>query len=82
MYDSLLFLSSAILYYFKKRIRMIRVKLLVCPHQGDEILGIRQVDDVVRPAGDHMDGFDFIARNLKRNLFVGVDIALLDQRTT
>ena len=60
---------------------MIWVKLLVCPHQGDKILRVRQVDDVVRPAGDHVNGFDLIARNLKRYSLVGVDIALLNQRS-
>ena len=59
---------------------MIRVKLLVRPHQGDKILRIGQIDDVVRPAGNHMNGFDFVARNFKRYFFVGVDIALLYQR--
>ena len=61
---------------------MIRVKLLVCPHQGDEFLGIGQIDDVVRPAGNHVDGFNFVSRNLKGYFFVGVDIALLNQRAT
>ena len=61
---------------------MIRVKLLVCPHQGNEVLGIGKIDDVVRPAGNHVDGFDFVARNLKGNFFVGVDIAFLNQRST
>ena len=57
---------------------MIWVKLLICPHQGDKILRVGQVDDVVRPAGDHVNGFDFVARYLKRNLFIGMDVALLD----
>ena len=58
---------------------MIWVKLLVCPHQGYEVFGVGKIDDVVRPARDHVDGFDLVAAYLKRNLFVGVDIALLDQ---
>ena len=61
---------------------MIWIKLFVRPHQGDEVLGIGQVDDVVRPAGDHVNGFDFVAGNLKGYLFIGVNIALLNQSTS
>ena len=73
---------SSGLHNFKKRIWMIRIKLLVCPHQGDEVLGIGQVDDVVSPAGNHVNSFDFVAGNLKGYLFIGVDISLLDQRSS
>ena len=61
---------------------MIWVKLFVRPHQCDKIFGGGQVDNTVRPAGDHVNGFDFVAGNLEGYLFVGVDIALLDQRTS
>lgn len=73
---------SSILHRVIKCIRMIRVELLVCPHQGDEVFGVGEVDDVVRPAGDHVDGFDFVAAYLKRHLLICMDIALLDQRAT
>ena len=36
----------------------------------------------MRPAGDHVDGFDLIAADLKADLLVRVDITLLDQRMT
>ena len=71
---------SSILHRVIKCIRIVWVKLFVCPHQGDEVFGVGEVDDVVRPAGDHVNGFDFVARYLERYFFVGVDIALLDQR--
>ena len=58
---------------------MIGIELLVRPHQGDEVLGVTQIDDIVRPAGDHVNGFDLISRNLKANLLIRMDIALLDQ---
>ena len=53
---------SSILHRVIKCIRMVWVKLLVCPHKGEGVLGVGQVDDVVRPAGDHVDSFDFVAR--------------------
>ena len=61
---------------------MVGVEQLVCPHEGDEVLGIAEIDDIVRPAGDHVDGFDLVAADLKADLLVRVDIALLDQRAT
>ena len=61
-------------------VRVIRVEQLVRPHQGDEVLSVAEVDDVVRPARDHMHGLDLLSRNLKADLFVRVDIALLDPR--
>lgn len=61
---------------------MIQIELLVCPHKGDEVFGIGQIDDVVRPSGDHVNGFDFVSRNLKGYFFVCVNIALLNQRST
>ena len=48
------------LYRFKERIGVTGVKLFVSPHQGNEIFGIAEVYYVVRPAGYHVDGFDFI----------------------
>ena len=60
---------------------MILVKLLVRPHQGDEVFRVGQIDDVVCPAGDHMDSFDLVAGHLEGDLLVGKDIALLNQRT-
>ena len=61
---------------------MVGVKQLVCPHESDEVLGITQIDDIMRPAGDHVDGFDLLAADLKADLLIRVDIALLDQRVT
>ena len=58
------------------------VKQLIRPHKGDKVLGITQIDDIMRPAGDHMDGFDRVAADLKADLLVRVDVTLLDQRAT
>ena len=71
-----------ILHRFKERIRVVGIKQLIRPHEGDEVLGVAEIDDVVRPAGDHVDGFDLVAADLKADFFIRVDIALLDQRVT
>ena len=70
------------LYRFKKGVRMVGIEQLIRPHEGDEILGVRKIDDIMCPAGNHVDGFDLVARNLKADLLVRMDIAFLDQRTT
>lgn len=61
---------------------MVGIKQLIRPHEGDEVLGVRKIDDIVRPAGDHMDGFDLVAADLKADFLIRVDIALLNQRVT
>ena len=49
----------------KKRIRVSRIEDLVAGHYGDKVLGFAEIDDVVGPAGDHVDGFDLITGYLK-----------------
>lgn len=61
---------------------MVGVKQFVRPHEGDKVFGITQIDDIVSPAGDHVDGFDLVAADLKADLLIRVDIALLNQRAT
>ena len=44
---------------------MRRVEDLVGPHDGDEVLGVGEVDDVVGVAGQHLDCLDLVAGNLE-----------------
>ena len=43
-----------------KSIWFIRIKDFVACHHCDKILGIAQIDDVMRPSRDHINGFDLI----------------------
>ena len=61
---------------------MVRVKNFVAGHHRHQILGIAQVDDVVRPAGDHVDRFDLLPRHFELHRLAGVDVALLDEAMT
>ena len=61
---------------------MVGIKQLIRPHEGDEVLGVTQIDDIVRPTGNHVDGFDLVARYLKADLLICVDVSLLNQRAT
>lgn len=61
---------------------MIGIEELVRPHEGDEVLGITQIDDIMRPAWDHVDSFDLVAADLKADLLVRLNIALFDQCAT
>ena len=58
---------------------MVRVKGLVCPHDCYQVLGIGQVNDVVRVAGEHVYGLDFVAAHFEFDHFVGADLAFLNQ---
>ena len=58
---------------------MIRVEDLVAGHHRHQILCLRQVDDVVGPAGNHVDRLNFVPGNLKLHRFSGVDVPFLNQ---
>lgn len=74
--------SEMLLHLLKKSIRMIGVKLLVRPHEGDEVLGLAEIYDIMRPTGDHVNGLDLLTADFKVDFFVRMDITLLDQRAT
>ena len=58
------------------------IKNLVAGHHRYQIFGFGKIDDVVRPAGDHVYRLDLISGNLKLHGFPGVDVALTDQAVT
>ena len=58
---------------------MVRIKDLVAGHDRHQILRVAQVDDIVRPAGDHVDALDLFPADLELHRFAGIDVALLDQ---
>ena len=61
---------------------MVRVKDLVAGHDRHQIFRLGQIDDVVGPAGDHVDRLDLIPGNLKLHRLAGVDVPLLNQAVT
>lgn len=61
---------------------MVRVENLVAGHHRHQIFRFRQVDDVVGPAGNHVDGLDLVTGNFKLYRFAGVDVPLLNQSVT
>ena len=74
-------IGHLLFHWFKVSIRSVRVEELIRPHEGNERLGIGEVDDVVRVAREHVDGLDFVAGDLEVQDLVGVDAALLDEST-
>ena len=48
-------------YFIKRGVGTIGVEDFVAIHDGDEILGVGEVDDVVGVAGEHDDGLDSVA---------------------
>ena len=68
-----------LLHRFAKSIRLVRVKNFITGHHRDQILCITEVDDVMRPSGDHVDCLNLIARYFKLHHLTRGDVALLDQ---
>ena len=66
-------------YGFEICVGAVRVEDLVRPHHRHEVLGVAEVDDVVRIAGQHVHGPDVLARDLELYHLVGADPALLYQ---
>lgn len=58
---------------------MVWIKYLITSHNSDEILCVRQVDNVVSPTRNHINRFNLISANLKFHSFPCVDISLLNQ---
>ena len=71
--------NAPVLHLLKECIRVGRVELLVCPHQGDEVLGLAQIDDVVGVPRQHVDGLGLVAGHLKFQHLAAADAALLNQ---
>ena len=63
----------------KKCIRPLRIEHLIAGHYRYQVLRLRQINDVMRPTGNHVHGFDFVAGDFEFYRFAGVDVALLDQ---
>ena len=61
---------------------MVRVKNLIAGHHRHQVLCFRQVDNIMCPAGNHVDRLHLIAGNLKLHRFAGVDIPFLNQSVT
>ena len=57
----------------------VRIEYLVAVHDGDEVFGIGEVDDVVGVAGEHDDTLDFVTTHLVVEDFVGAFLAELDE---
>ena len=73
------FLSS---YRFTKGIRMAGIKYFIAGHHRDKIIRIRQVNDIMCPAGDHIDRLNLVSAYFKFHRLIGVNVALLDQSMT
>ena len=51
----------------------------ICPHYGDQVFRVGEIDDIVGVSRQHMDSLDTVARDLKLDDFVRTDLALLDE---
>ena len=51
-------------YFIEICVRTLRIENFIAVHDGNEIFGVAQVDDVVGVAGEHDDGLNLIATHL------------------
>lgn len=58
---------------------MARGEDLIAGHNGYKIFGFREIDNIMRPAGDHVDGFYFVSGYFKFYQLSCIDISFLDQ---
>ena len=65
--------------FVKVGVGTVRIEYLVAVHDGDEVFGIGEVDDIVGIAGKHDDGLDFVTTHLVVEDFVGTFLAELDE---
>ena len=72
-------IGHLLFHWFKVSIRSVRVEELIGPHEGDERLGVGEVDDVVGVAREHVNGLDGVAGDLEVQDLAGVDAAFLDE---
>ena len=65
--------------FVKVGVGPIRIEYLVAVHDGDEVFGVGEVDDVVGVTGEHDDTLDFVTTHLVVEDFVGAFLAELDE---
>ena len=65
--------------FVKVGVGPVRIEYLVAVHDGNEVFGIGEVDDVVGIAGEHDDGLDFVTTHLIVEDFVRALLAELDE---
>jgi len=57
---------------------MVWIEALVAVHHRNEVVGVRQVYDIVCVAGEHVNGLNVITAHLEFQDFVSTELALLD----
>ena len=69
-------------YFIKIGGGALRIENFVAIHDGDEVLGVGEVDDVVGVAGEHDDGLDFVAAHFVVPDFIRSLLAELNKAMT
>ena len=68
-----------ILHFLPKRIRLIGIEYLITSHNSHQILSIREINYIMRPARNHIKSIYLVAQHFEFNRFTGVDVTLLSQ---
>ena len=68
-----------LLNFLEIGIRAIRIEALVAPHEGHQVLRLRQVDDIMRIARYHLHHLHLVAAHLELDHLLRADFPHLDQ---
>lgn len=60
--------------WLKESIRSLGVEHLIARHYRHKVFRVRQVDNIVSPAWDHVDGLNLVDENLKLNSPSSIDV--------
>ncbi len=65
--------------FVKVGVGPVRIEYLVAVHNGDEVFGIGEVDDIVGVTREHDDGLDFVTTHLVVEDFICAFLTELDE---
>ena len=71
--------SARLLNDLEERVRTRLIENLVAGHDGDEVLRLGQIDDVMGPARHHIHRLNLIARYFEFDDFPRKQVPLLDE---
>ena len=64
---------------FKECIWSFGIEDLIAGHNGNKILGIREINNIMRPSRDHTHCLDLVSADLEFNGLSGINITLANK---
>ena len=73
-----------LIYWIEESVGLIGIEDFIAVHDGYEVFGVAEVDDIMGVAREHVDSFNLVATHLPLQHFAFrvVKVALLDEAVT